>query len=117
MEEIILKYGCDIAEFFNADTLRAIDYGILDLSGINDCELKSLLLYFERVLAAELEKNYLENGTGVFRVSKIKKTWFYNEWGHIIKASTLGELKESVIRENRIWYVFDELAMNNPEAL
>ncbi|MBR4448533.1 hypothetical protein [Methanobrevibacter sp.] len=103
------KYTVEIGEFLNVETLREIDYGILDLSGIKDCELKEVLLFFEELLTMELKLNYLENETGLFRVQVIENKYYYNEFGYIIESDSIYELKELVQSENRIWYVFDEI--------
>lgn len=103
------RYRVEIVEFLNVETLRQIDCGILDLSGINDYELKGVLLFFEELLFTELKVNYLKNDTGIFRVSIIRGKYCYNEFGHIIEADSIDELKRLVISQNRIWYVFDDI--------
>ena len=109
MEFYLNKFRVEIVEFFNAETLREIDYGILDLSRIQDHELKEVLIFFEEFLTMELKLNYLENETGLFRVQIIDDKYCYDEFGYVIKADSICELKELVLSENRIWYVFDEI--------
>ena len=41
------RYTDEVVEFLNVDTLMKIDYGILDLSGIRNAELREVLLFFE----------------------------------------------------------------------
>ena len=62
----------------------------------------------EEVLTLELKANYLENNTGIFRVHITSNGYCYMEFGYVIEADSLRELKEMVLAENRIWYVFDE---------
>ena len=102
------KYMVDIVEFLCSETLEEIDYGILDLSGIKNYELKGVLLFFEELLTLELKINYLKNDTGIFRVSIVENYYRYEEFGYVIEADSILELRESVLSENRIWYVFDE---------
>lgn len=109
MEFNLNKFRVEIVEFFNAETLREIDYGILDLSRIQDHELKEVLIFFEEFLTMELKLNYLENETGLFRVQIIDDKYCYDEFGYVIEADSICELKELVLSENRIWYVFDEI--------
>lgn len=109
MEFNLDKFRVDIGEFFNAETLREIDYGILDLSKIQDHELKEVLVFFEEFLTMELKLNYLENETGLFRVQIIDDKYCYDEFGYVIVADSICELRELVLSENRIWYVFDEI--------
>lgn len=45
MENSLARYKSEIVDFVNVDTLREIDYGILDLSRIMDYELKNVLYY------------------------------------------------------------------------
>ena len=71
MEQNLIIYCDEIAEFLSAETLEKIDYGILDLSKIPDMNLKELLLFFEDVLTLELEVNYQKNNTGLFRVESL----------------------------------------------
>lgn len=104
-----VKYKVEIVEFLNVETLKEIDWGILDLSKIKDYELKGVLLFFEELLTLELKVNYLENDTGLFRVQVIEDKYFYNEFGYTIEADSVYELRELVLSENRIWYVFDEI--------
>ena len=109
MEFYLNKFRVEIVEFFNAETLREIDYGILDLSRIQDHELKEVLIFFEEFLTMELKLNYLENETGLFSVQIIDDKYCYDEFGYVIEADSICELKKLVLSENRIWYVFDEI--------
>ena len=102
------KFAGEICDFLSMETLEAIDYGVLDLHNVKNRELREIFYFFEELLAAELQMNYLDNDTGIFRVSKGENFWYYKQEKHIIKANTLVELKSKVIFENRIWYVFDE---------
>jgi hypothetical protein len=102
-------YSLEIEEFLNADTLRKIYYGILDLSGIENHALREVLLFFEELLTMELKVNYLENDTGLFRVEVVEKRYCYREFGHVLEADSICDLKELVLGENRIWYVFDDI--------
>lgn len=108
MEIDLLKYASEIVDFLNGDTLREIDYGILDLSRVGDIELRDVLFYLEELLAVELELNYRQNGTGMFRVYNFGSIWCYCEGEYVVSAYSACELKECVISDNRIWYVFDE---------
>lgn len=109
----LYKYASEIVDFVNEDTLKAIDYGILDLSHIKNVELRRVFCYIERKLEDELRKNYTCNNTGIFRVSHLNGIWYYRQEKLIINSDSLGELKKSVISQKRIWYVFDEyLAIN-----
>ena len=103
------RYTDEVVEFLNVDTLMKIDYGILDLSGIRNAELREVLLFFEELLSLELKVNYLENDTGLFRVQVIEGKCYYREFGYVIEADSVCELKELVLAENRIWYVFDDI--------
>ena len=102
------KYTVEIVEFLSVETLRKIDYGILDLSDVGNCELEGILRFFEEVFTLELRLNYIENSTGIFRVQKIEDRYCYTEFGQMIEADSFDELKELVLSQNRIWYVFDE---------
>ena len=102
----------EIAEFLSAKTLEEIDYGILDLTKIEDVELREVLFFFEDLLTLELKVNYYENPTGIFRVCLEDDGFSYREFGHVIEADCLADLKELVLAENRIWYVFDDLLAN-----
>lgn len=106
----LLKYSVEIVEFLCAKTLEEIDYGILDLSHIRNYELKEVLMFFEELLTLELKLNYLENDTGLFRVHVVGNRYCYKEFGYVLEAGSLCELKELVLGENRIWYVFDEIS-------
>lgn len=54
------RYSQEVVEFLNVDTLRQIDYGVLDLSKITNHELKEVFQFFEELLRLELKVNYLE---------------------------------------------------------
>ena len=77
----IREYSGEILEFLSEYTLRDIDYGVLDLAGIRDYNLRAIF-------------HYLSN--------------LYDEYGDIIQADSLLKLKSQVESEGRIWYVFDE---------
>lgn len=104
-----VRYSLEIVEFLNERTLMEIDYGILDLSGIDDFELREVLLFFEELLTMELKINYLENDTGLFRVHSVDGRYCYREFGHVIEADSIEELKQLVLDDGRIWYVFDDI--------
>ena len=106
----LVKYTEEIVEFINAETLKAIDWGILDLSHVKNMELKRVLRFVEEALTMELEKNYLENDTGIFRVSLKENLWVYEDSEGVIESDCILKLKKEVIKENKIWYVFDELS-------
>lgn len=103
------RFSDEVVEFLNADTLRKIDYGILDLSKVRNPELRDVLIFFEELLSLELKVNYLENDTGLFRVRAVDGRYCYKEFGYKIEAGSILELRELVLAENRIWYVFDEV--------
>lgn len=103
------RYSQEVVEFLNVDTLREIDYGVLDLSKIANHELKEVFQFFEELLKLELKVNYLENGTGLFRVRVVENGYCYEEFGYVIEADSIVELEELVLSENRIWYVFDDI--------
>ena len=44
------RYSQEVVEFLNVDTLREIDYGVLDLSKIANHELKEVFQFFEELL-------------------------------------------------------------------
>ena len=111
------RFKCEIVDFCCSDTLREIDYGVLDLSQVKNHELRQALYFQEELLAVELELNYLENGTGIFRVSLEGEFWCYRQGKEVIFASSLEELKEIVEHENRIWYVFDEHLLGKVEGI
>lgn len=102
------KFRYEIIEFMSKETLEAIDWGVLDLGHIENYELKEILLVLEATLTLELEKNYRNNRTGIFRVSLQDRFWCYEERGIEIRAKSIGDLKRLVESQNRIWYVFDE---------
>lgn len=109
MEFNLLKYSEEIVEFLSVKTLREIDYGILDLSKVSDYKLKEVLIFLEEVLTLELKYNYLQNTTGFFRVHVFQGKYYYNDFGYVLEADSICELKELVLSENRIWYVFDDI--------
>ena len=109
MELNLLKYSGEIVDFLSVKTLQEIDYGILDLSKIRDDSLREVLYFLEELLTMELRLNYLENETGLFRVEVLEGRYCYKEFGHIIEADSIFELRELVLSENRIWYVFDDI--------
>lgn len=113
MDFNLTHFALEILEFLSADTLRDIDYGVLDLSYIRDGELKEVLCFFSHILTDELKVNYLENETGIFRVELMEGRFCYREYGHVIEADSVEELKELVEGENRIWYVFDQVLAEN----
>lgn len=110
MELDLVKFTVEVEEFLNAETLRKIDYGILDLSKVKDYELKEVLLYYEELLTSELKSNYMDNDTGIFRVCMIGNMYRYEESGTVIESDSVCELKKLVLEENRIWYVFDDIS-------
>ena len=112
MRQGLLKYTEEILEFLTKDTLEAIDWGILDLGHIKDLELKSVLMVYERALTLELKDNYKNNGTGIFRVRHYGEIWCYEEFGYVIEAENLEELRQMVTGQKRIWYVFDEYSID-----
>jgi hypothetical protein len=113
MELNWFRYTQEVEEFLNVDTLRKIDYGILDLSKIRNHELREVFIFFEELLCLELKVNYLENETGLFRVRAVEGGYCYCEFGYVVEADSICELKELVLAENRIWYVFDEISAEN----
>lgn len=113
MESSLIRYTEEVVEFLNADTLKAIDYGVLDIGHVRNHELKRVLTFLEDMLTLELELNYLENRTGCFRVSVNGECWCYKERNNVIEAESLVELKKQVISQNRIWYVFDDALLKN----
>ena len=113
MEFTISKYSLEVVEFLSVETLVKIDYGILDLSKVKDMELREVLQFFEELLTLELKVNYLENATGLFRVHVNDGKYYYKEFGYVIEADSLCELKKLVLAEKRIWYVFDEISARN----
>lgn len=109
MELDLVRYSSEIYEFLSVQTLRDIDYGVLDLSEVKDCGLREVLHFLEELLTMELKVNYQENETGLFRVQFSRGKYCYREFGHVIEADSIGELRELVLGENRIWYVFDDI--------
>lgn len=103
------NYTSEIADFLSVETLEQIDYGVLDLSRIENYELKQALYYYSEVLEMELRHNYLKNMTGVFRVSITQDKFLYCEFDIVLEADSLSELRELVLSQHRIWYVFDEV--------
>lgn len=108
MQVKLVKYQNEVIDFLNVKTLYEIDCGILDLHNIENRELKAVLHYLEDMLKLELRANYLMNDTGIFRVGRKSGIWYYRDMTHVIEAGSVNELKELVLAENRIWYVFDE---------
>ena len=109
MELNFIKYSQEIMDFLSVKTLEEIDYGVLDLSQIRDYGLWEVLCFFEEILTLELKVNYLENDTGLFRVQFLGGRFTYKEFGHVLEADSICELRELVLSENRIWYVFDDI--------
>lgn len=101
-------FASEIMDFLSTETLRAIDYGVLDLHHIKDIELREAFCFLEELLTAELQMNYFDNSTGIFRVNTNGRFWYYKQGKHVIRADSLVELERQVNCENRIWYVFDE---------
>jgi hypothetical protein len=77
--------------------------------GSENHALREVLLFFEELLTMELKVNYLENDTGLFRVEVVEERYCYREFGHVLEADSICDLKELVLGENRIWYVFDDI--------
>ena len=109
MELNFIKYSEEIVEFLSVKTLEEIDYGVLDLSQIRDYGLREVLCFLEEILTLELKVNYQENNTGLFRVQFLGGRFTYKEFGHVLEADSICELRELVLSENRIWYVFDDI--------
>lgn len=109
MELNWLRYSSEIEDFLSAQTLEQIDYGVLDLSNVGDYGLREVLGFLEELLTMELKVNYYENKTGLFRVQVFEGRCCYTEFGHVLEADSICELRELVLSENRIWYVFDEV--------
>lgn len=109
MESILERYKPEIIDFVSVETLTEIDYGILDLSRIMDFELKDVLYYCAELLEVELRLNYKINDTGIFRVRRSGDVFLYEEFGEVLEADSICELEELVLRDCRIWYVFDEI--------
>ena len=107
MEIELAKYTNEVLDFICADTLYEIDCGTLDLGHIRNIELREVFYYLEELLYVELLLNYRQNGTGIFRVYLVGDVWCYCEGQCVITAKSCRELKESVISQNGIWYVFD----------
>ena len=112
MELNFIKYSEEIVEFLSVKTLEEIDYGVLDLSQIRDYGLREVLCFLEEILTLELKVNYQENDTGLFRVQFLGGRFMYREFGHVLEADSICELRELVLSENRIWYVFDDILAN-----
>ena len=72
-------------------------------------ELREVLHFFEELLTMELKVNYMENDTGIFRVHAVDGGYCYREFGRVLEADSIEDLKQRVLGENRIWYVFDEI--------
>ena len=107
MDFNLTRFGREIVDFLCTETVRDIDEGVLDLSHVRDMELREVLYFLGDVLTLELKVDYLESNTGIFRVRFENGMYFYKEFGHVIEADSLEELKELVMEEGRIWYVFD----------
>ena len=39
----------------------------------------------------------------------VEERYCYREVGHVLEADSICDLKELVLGENRIWYVFDDI--------
>lgn len=107
MDLNLTRFTREIFDFICADTVRDIDEGVLDLSHVRNMELREVLHFLGDVLTLELKVNYLESNTGIFRVRFENGLYCYREFGYVIEADSLEELKELVLAEGRIWYVFD----------
>jgi hypothetical protein len=42
-------------------------------------------------------------------VEVIEDRYYYREFDDVLEARSMKELKDMVLAENRIWYVFDEV--------
>ena len=104
----LAEYASEVFDFLCADTLHEIDCGTLDLGCIQNVELRELFCYLEELLCVELLLNYRHSSTGIFRVHLFGDVWCYCEGQCVITANSVGELEESVISQNGIWYVFDK---------
>ena len=102
------KYASEVLDFLCTDTMYEIDCGTLDLGCIRDVELREFFRYMEELLYVELLLNYMQSATGIFRVHLFGDVWCYCEGQCVITAESLCELRQSVISQNGIWYVFDE---------
>jgi hypothetical protein len=109
MEINLIRFNSEIIDFMCDETLRQIDYGILDLSNVADYELKNVLCYYGELLEVELRLNYMNSNTGIFRVHKFENKYCYEEFGDVIEAGSIDELMELVLNDSRIWYVFDDI--------
>ena len=92
MEIDLAKYSNEIVDFLSVETLEKIDYGVLDLSGIEDFELKKVLCYYFELLEMELRYNYLKNSTGIFRVSVSNGKYYYCEFDSVLEADSIFDL-------------------------
>ena len=54
MDFDIKQYSGEILEFLSEYTLRDIDYGVLDLTGIKDYNLRAIFYYLSDLLYLEL---------------------------------------------------------------
>lgn len=99
-----------ITEFFTTETVRAIDWGVLDSNRIKSCDIESFY-FFESMLTLELEKNYRYNDSGIFRVEKQENSVVYTDevTSQVIVAENIADLEIKVKKSNNIWYVFDEI--------
>lgn len=108
-----IKYSSEIVDFLSVETLEKIDYGVLDLSNIKNYELKEVLYYYSELLEMELRYNYLNNSTGIFRVSISNERFCYCECDIVLEADSLEDLRQLVLSQHRIWYIFDQILFEN----
>ncbi len=108
-----IKYSGEIIDFLSVETLEKIDYGVLDLSDIKNYELREVLYSYGELLEMELHYNYLNNSTGIFRVSVSHERFYYCESDIVLEADSLDELRHLVLSQKRIWYVFDCMLFEN----
>ena len=85
MEFNWLRYSSEIEDFLSVQTLKQIDYGVLDLSNVRDYGLREVLGFLEELLTLELKVNYYENETGLFRVQVLEGRCCYTEFGHVLE--------------------------------
>ena len=107
MQIDLAEYASETLDFLCTDTLYEIDCGILDLSDVEDVELRQVYRFLEELLTVELLLNYRKSATGIFRVYRFGQIWCYCDGRHVITALTCSELEENVLCEGGIWYVFD----------
>lgn len=115
MEIDLCEFSSEIRDFLCVETLEKIDYGVLDLSDVRNFELKEILYDCSIMLEMELRFNYMENTTGFFRVSVNGGKCCYFENEVVLEADSLCDLRELVLSQNRIWYVFDEIRAKKTE--